>query len=72
MTSASPTRARLGRLMTDVRASRQERRDAVGLHRELGTYRTTAELAELSGIAARSDQADGAQLRKVVSRQLSA
>ena len=71
MTSTSPTRARLGRLMTDVRTSRRRRRDAIGLHRELGSYRTTAELAELSGIAARSDQADAAPLRKVVSRQLS-
>jgi hypothetical protein len=71
MTSTSPTRARLGRLMTDVRASRRERRDTVGLRRELGTYRTTAELAELSGIAARSDHDGSAPLRKVVSQQLS-
>jgi hypothetical protein len=71
MTPASPTRARLGRLMNDVRASRRQRRDTIGLHRELGTYRTTAELAELSGIAARSDQAEAAPLRRVVSQQLS-
>jgi hypothetical protein len=71
MTASSPTRVRIGRLVTDAQSRRQTRTEQASLLRQLDTYRTRTELSELSAIAARCDQRDSAMLRRMISRQLS-
>jgi len=72
MSVSSPARQRLGRVLTDARSRRDQRLHKDTLHAELAQFRTTTELAELSGIAARNNQVDTGELRTVLSRQLSA
>jgi hypothetical protein len=71
MTVSSPVRHRLGRLLNDSRSRRDQRVERDLLRAELASFQTTSELAELSAIAARNDQADTSELRSVLSRQLS-
>lgn len=71
MTVSSPARRGLGRVLNDARNRRDQRLDRDALRSELATYRTTSELAELSAIAARNEQADTAELRTLLERQLS-
>lgn len=71
MTVSSPARNRLGRVLTNARDRRDHRLGKDLLRSELVTYRTTSELSELSAIAARNEDVDTAELRTVLSRQLS-
>jgi hypothetical protein len=71
MTDSSAARTRLGRVLDSARDRRDRRLDRDILRSQLVTYRTTSELSELSAIAARNEQVDTAELRTVLSRQLS-
>jgi hypothetical protein len=71
MTDSSAARTRLGRVLDSARDRRDRRLDRDILRSQLVAYRTTSELSELSAIAARNEQVDTAELRTVLSRQLS-
>jgi hypothetical protein len=71
MIVSSPAGNRLGRVLTNARDRRDQRLERCVVRSELATYRTTSELAELSAIAARNEHVDTAELRKVLSQQLS-
>jgi hypothetical protein len=71
MIAPSPTRTRFARVVDNARDRRDERLDRNALRSEVATYRTTSELAELSGIAARNQHVDTDELRSQLVRQLS-
>jgi hypothetical protein len=71
MTDSSATRNRLGRVLNSARDRRDQRLDRDQLRSELVSFHTTSELSELSAIAARNEHVDTAELRTLLSRQLS-
>ncbi|HEX3824858.1 MAG TPA: hypothetical protein VHV79_10380 [Mycobacteriales bacterium] len=71
MPVSSPGRNRFGRVLTTARDRRDQRASRAILRAELGSFRTTSELAELSAIAARNPQVDTTALRQALSEQLS-
>jgi hypothetical protein len=71
MSVSSPARQRLGRALNHVRDRREQRADRAILRAELVNFRTTAEVSELSAIAARNSDVDTSTLRRVISEQLS-
>jgi hypothetical protein len=71
MPVSSPARQRLGRTLSDARSRRHQRLDRDRLYAGLASYRTTAEISELSAIAARNDHTDTGELRTIIARQLS-
>jgi len=76
MTAAPPPRTTLNRTtvskaLASARVRRNQRSDAATLRGQLLTYQTASEISELSGIAARNAHVDTAEVRTVLSRQLS-
>jgi hypothetical protein len=70
MIVSSPARKRLGRALNAAQNRRGQRLDGVRVRSELAAFRTTAELSELSGIAARNGHADTVELRTVLVKAL--